>query len=162
MRSAIIPTLLAATLVVLGASPALADKPETRAVIPFEFEFGPVENPCTGQETMLKVMFEQDLHALPSIESFDSGDFTHANYTITGQAVGVDDGYATEWKPFARGVINQDGDHYVGSAAENVMFYGDDGGKYRVRRPFKLVVTRGEVKVSSEADDAVCVRQPAG
>ncbi len=162
MRSTIIPTLLAATLVVLGASPAIADKPETRAVIPFEFEFGPVENPCTGQETMLKVMFEQDLHALPSIESFFSGDYSHANWKLTGHFVGVDDGYATEWKPFASGVVNQTGDHYVQSGAENVMFYGDDGGKYRVRRPFKLVVTHGEVKVSMELNDVVCIVQPAG
>ena len=162
MRRAAIPMLLAGMLVLLGASPAVADKPETRTVIHLEFEVGPVENPCTGEETMLQVMFDHELHALPSIESYFNGDYTHANWKITGQAVGVDDGYATEWKPFARGAANQKGDHFVGIGAENVMFYGDDGGKYRVRRPFRLVVIGGEVKVSFEANDVVCVRQPTG
>ena len=129
MRRAIVPTLLASTLAVLGASPATASKPETRTVIPVEFEFGPVENPCTGQTTTLQVTFDYEIHALPSIESFFAGDFTHANIKYTGQIVGVDDGYATKWKPFSSEIINQKGDHYVVSQSENVMFYGDDGGK---------------------------------
>ena len=131
-------------------------------MIPFEFEFGPVENPCTGQETMLKVMFEQDLHALPSIESFDSGDFTTLTTRSPAKLWEWMTGMRQSWKRFARGVINANGDHYVGSAAENVMFYRRRWRRVSVRRPFKLVVTRGEVKVSSETNDAVCVRQPAG
>jgi len=157
-----IPALIAAMVVVLGPIQADADRPETRTVIRVEREFGPVPNPCTGEGTMLQVTFDMQIHALPSIDSFDSGDFTHANLKFTGQIVGVDDGYATKWKPFASQVINHRDDHYVETMSENVMFSGDDGGKYRVRRPFKLVSTGGEVKVSFEANDAVCIQQPRG
>ena len=97
MRRAIIPMLLAVILAALAASPAAADRPdqpETRTVLDFEFEVGPVYNPCTDQETMVLITIEYRVHALPSIQSFWEGDFTHMNSNVTGQAVGHD-GYAT-------------------------------------------------------------------
>lgn len=160
MRRAIIPALLALMLAALATAPATAGESETRIVIPFSFTFGPVFNPCTETFTDLQVTGEWDLHALPSIESFIAGEFKHANVKLTGEAVGLDDGYATAWKPFQTTVINQGADHYVEAKAENLMFDGNDGGKYRVHTTLRLVVVDGEAKVESDLTEAFCVQQP--
>lgn len=160
MRKLLITPLMALAVALVPLS-AAADKPETRAVIPLQFEVGPVMNPCTNEETRLLITVEFTLHALPSVDSFFEGNFKHANTDVTGQVVGLDDGYATAWRHFESQVINQNDGHFVQAESENLMFYGEDGGKYKVRIRSKLVLVDGEVKVSSVLDEAFCVRQPA-
>ena len=160
MRRTIIPTVLALMLVALATAPAAASKPETRTVIPLTEVFGPVFNPCTETLEYVEIAGEWHVHALPSIEGFFTGDFKHMNSKFVGQVAGVDDGYATKWKNFNMEVMNQKADRYFRAYVENLMFYGDDGGKYRVNSKTKLVVVDGEVKVDSQLINAVCVQHP--
>ena len=162
MRTTRTATILALTLVGLLIVPAAAAVEDTRTVIPVE-EFITQWNPCTEEPTQVHLIAELDIHALPSIAAFFTGEDEHATLKWRGEAIG-DDGYAMPWRNYATAVINGGVDDgvFVVSEVDNLLFSGADGGKYRLTLRFHVTEVGGVVEVISAADDAVCVVEPRG
>lgn len=162
MRKALAPLALAMILVGLLGSPAIADKPDTRAIIPFEDTIEDVWNPCTEEFTEQHLKGEWHIFALPTAESFFDDTFEHATLKWVGQVDGSD-GYSMPWRHYATATINAtDGDHphVVFSETDNLMFTGTDGGKFRTKIRFHVTDIAGDLKAFADIFDTVCIRQP--
>lgn len=163
MRKVLTPLLLIMSMLLVLVAPAAADKPETRLVEEFDVLVEVPGNPCLGTSVVqLRVFGEYELHALPSIDSFFSGDFTHATWKTTAAAEG-DDGYSAPRRHYFTRVINQrdgTGPDEVVTEVRNLMFSGPDGGKYRVHELIHSTTVDGEIRSSVEVIGNRCIQQP--
>ena len=161
MRKALLIAMAAALLVATLGGAATADPADKTVSFPDYYSFDGW-NPCTEEEVPTDYMGRVDIHALPSIEALFSGDWTHLTLKFIGQFVGSD-GYETQdrqWGIWVLHVPAGDPPHVVANEAENVIFNGADGGKYKVSMRAHVTIVDDEVKTEFRRADASCIRQP--
>ena len=155
-----------AVLAGMLAVPAMAAQPERRIVEQLDVYSGPHWNPCTDEMVMVHVTGELTIHAVPSVEAFFAGDFTHATFEIVAES-SHDGGYSEPRRHFFIEVRNGDsgasglpGEPRVHQVLANHMFSSNDGGKYSVHTMLHMTVVGSEVKTSIGFENARCLQYP--
>jgi hypothetical protein len=117
-----------ALVMAMGAAPATAMGPPE--VFEFEFEFGPVENPCTGEDHTLNITETLRVHTFVN----DAGDRHHHNIRSSVE-ITTDDGYS------GRGVFNDVHNH---EGADDMPILEDEEGTGMVVRADNVMLSNRE------------------
>lgn len=158
MRKAAIAAALATVLVMTASVPAAADPAGKSDVMPFDYEFTAF-NPCTGQDTTVHFIGAMYIQAVPSIEAFYTEEWTHLTLKWVG-GFETQDGYSTRPGHFATQAANAGEDHIAVTETDNIMFNGDDGGKYKVSTRLHVTIAGGELRTFTDTFDSACIRYP--
>lgn len=161
MRKAFISALLVTLVVGLVSAPATADPLHKTTVIPLDYAFE-TWNPCTEVDRPIHFTGELQVMAVPSIEAFFEDTWTHLTLKWTGEFV-AEDAYSTAYQHYATQVLNASSDdppHVAITETTNIVFNGDDGGKYKVKGLFHVTVVEGGVKTLTDNFDARCIQMP--